>query len=321
MADPLLAIRNLRTYFIRGDVVVRAVDGVDLDVYRRQIVCIVGESGCGKTMTALSVMRLVPKPHGTIVGGSIWFEGRDLLALTEAQMASLRGSEIAMVFQDPMTALNPVLTIGEQIAEVLLRHRRVSKREAWARVVEMLRFVGVPRAEQIVHDYPHQLSGGLRQRATIAMAMMCGPKLLLADEPTTALDVTIQTQVLELMKQMRDDFDTAIMLITHDLGVVAEMADHVVVMYAGQVVESASADDVFRGPLHPYTKALMAAIPSVDEDRDVLYAIPGTVPDASAFPAGCRFAERCPLAQKECFARLPQLREVRPGHLVRCDLV
>ncbi|MCL6548338.1 MAG: ABC transporter ATP-binding protein [Alicyclobacillus sp.] len=321
MADPLLAIRDLKTYFVHGNTVVRAVDGIDLDVYRRQIVCIVGESGCGKSMTSLSVMRLVPKPRGRIVSGRIEFDGRDLLALSEREMTDVRGNEIAMIFQEPMTALNPVLTVGEQVAEVLVRHRGMRKKEAVERAVEMLRVVGVPRPEQVVHEYPHQLSGGLRQRAMIAMAMVCQPKLLIADEPTTALDVTIQAQVLELMKRMREEFDTAIVLITHDLGVVADMADHVVVMYAGQVVESVSADDMFREPLHPYTKALMAAIPSLDEEKDVLYAIPGTVPDASAYPAGCRFAARCPIARESCFAQMPALREVRPGHWVRCDWV
>ncbi|MCL6443988.1 MAG: ABC transporter ATP-binding protein [Alicyclobacillus sp.] len=321
MAQPLLEIRDLKTYFISKQTEVRAVDGIDLEVYPRQIVCIVGESGCGKSMTSLSIMRLVPKPRGKIVGGQVIFNGRDLLALTEKQMTDVRGNEISMIFQEPMTALNPVLTIGEQITEVLVRHRNMNKRDAMQKAVEMLKFVGVPRAEQIVYEYPHQLSGGLRQRAMIAMAMVCEPKLLIADEPTTALDVTIQAQVLDLMKRMRNDFDTAVILITHDLGVVADMADHVVVMYAGQVVESVNADEMFREPLHPYTKALMASIPSLDEEKEVLYSIPGTVPDAAAYPVGCRFADRCPIAQPSCREKMPQLREVKPGHLVRCDLV
>ncbi|MCL6601084.1 MAG: ABC transporter ATP-binding protein, partial [Alicyclobacillus macrosporangiidus] len=229
--------------------------------------------------------------------------------------------EISMIFQEPMTALNPVLTIGEQITEVLLRHRKMTKRQALAKAIEMLQFVGVPRASEIVHEYPHQLSGGMRQRVMIAMAMVCEPKLLIADEPTTALDVTIQAQVLELMKKMREDFDTSIILITHDLGVVADMADHVVVMYAGQVVESTDADSLFAEPTHPYTKGLLASIPSLEEEKDVLYSIPGTVPDAAVFPQGCRFADRCPIAQPSCREKMPELREVKPGHFVRCDLV
>ena len=321
MAEPLLAIKDLKTYFLSKDKEVKAVDGIDIDVYPRQIVCIVGESGCGKSMTSLSIMRLVPKPRGKIVGGKIVFNGKDLLGLTEEQMTNVRGNDISMIFQEPMTALNPVLTIGDQITEVLIRHRAMPKRQALDKAIEMLQFVGVPRAREIVHEYPHQLSGGLRQRVMIAMAMVCEPKLLIADEPTTALDVTIQAQVLELMKKMREDFDTSIILITHDLGVVADMADHVVVMYAGQVVESVNADEMFSEPLHPYTQALLAAIPTLDEEKEILYAIPGTVPDAGAFPVGCRFADRCALAEAGCFEKMPDLREVKSGHFVRCHLV
>lgn len=321
MAEPLLAIRDLRTYFISKNTEVRAVDGIDIDVQKGQILCVVGESGSGKSMTSLSIMRLVPKPRGKIVSGEIVLDGQDLLKLTEQQMTGVRGNDISMIFQEPMTALNPVLSIGDQITEVILRHRKITKKEALHRAVEMLKFVGVPRAEQIVREYPHQLSGGLRQRVMIAMAMVCEPKLLLADEPTTALDVTIQAQVLELMRKMRDEFGTSIILITHDLGVVAEMADHVVVMYAGQVVESTDAETLFSQPLHPYTRGLMASMPSLDEQREVLYSIPGTVPGAVNFPKGCRFADRCHMAQARCHRTMPDLREVAAGHFVRCDMI
>ncbi|MCR8629959.1 ABC transporter ATP-binding protein [Paenibacillus radicis (ex Xue et al. 2023)] len=321
MANKLIEIRNLRTYFHTKNAVIRAVDGVDLDVDEGQIVCIVGESGSGKSITSLSIMQLLAKPAGRIVDGEVWFEGKDLTKLAEKEMTEIRGNRISMIFQEPMTALNPVMKVGEQITEVLLRHRSVSTAEANIKAVEMLRFVGVPRAEHIVKEYPHQLSGGMRQRVMIAMAMVCEPRLLIADEPTTALDVTIQIQVLELMKKMRDELNTSIILITHDLGVVAEMADHVVVMYAGQVVESVHADTIFDTPLHPYTQALLASIPSLDDEKDVLYSIPGTVPSAAAFPPGCRFTERCERAQPSCARKLPELREIEPGHFVRCDLV
>jgi peptide/nickel transport system ATP-binding protein len=318
MANALLSVHNLKTYFFKKNLAIKAVDGIDLTVFPRQIVCIVGESGCGKSITSLSIMRLLPKPHGQIVDGEIEFEGNNLLNLTEAQMTDVRGNDISMIFQEPMTALNPVLTVGKQLTEVLLRHQGLSKRDSMDRSVEMLRFVGVPRADEIVHEYAHQLSGGLRQRVMIAMAMLCEPKLLIADEPTTALDVTIQAQVLELMKQMRQDLRTAIILITHDLGVVAEMADYVMVMYAGQIVESVDADTLFDQPLHPYTRALLDSIPSLDEEKEMLYSIPGTVPDAAAFPHGCRFAERCQRSTPDCFKSACELREIAPGHLVRC---
>jgi len=321
LSQPLLQVKNLKTYFIGRHTEVRAVDGIDLEVKAREIVCIVGESGSGKSVTALSIMRLVPRPRGRIVDGKINFDGRDLLGLTEREMTGIRGSEISMIFQEPMTALNPVLTIGEQIVEVLLEHTELDRKKGLARAVEMLRFVGVPRAEEIVKEFPHQLSGGLRQRVMIAAAMVCEPKLLIADEPTTALDVTIQAQVMELMKKMRDDLGTSIVLITHDLGVVAEMADQVVVMYAGQVVETAGADDLFERPLHPYTKALMESIPSLDREKDVLYSIPGMVPDARSYPSGCRFADRCPLARDECRQGPIELREVGAGRHVRCIAV
>jgi len=317
MGEALLTVRGLKTCFRRRGREVRAVDGVDLAVWPGQIVCIVGESGSGKSVTGLSIMRLLPKTNCKITG-EVNFAGRDLLGLTDSEMTDVRGNHIAIIFQEPMTALNPVLTIGKQMTEVLLRHRRLAKPEATRRAVEMLTFAGMPRAGDALHTYAHQLSGGLRQRVTIAMAMLCEPKLLIADEPTTALDVTIQAQVLELMQRMRHEFHTSIILITHDLSVVAETADHVTVMYAGQVVESVGADELFRQPRHPYTMALMDSIPSIDEEKETLYSIPGMVPDPADMPPGCRFAERCHMAVADCFQGMPELREVGPGHLVRC---
>lgn len=319
--NPLLEVNGLKTYFFSKDSTTRAVDGVDLTVHPKEVVCIVGESGSGKSMTALSIMGLVPQPRGKIVEGEINFDGKNLVEEPTSEMAKLRGNEISMIFQEPMTALNPVLKIGNQIQEGYIRHRNVSKAEARAKAVEMLKFVSVPRAEEIMDEYPHQLSGGLRQRVMIAMAMICDPKLLIADEPTTALDVTIQFQVIDLMKKMREDFNTAILLVTHDLGVVAEMADHVVVMYAGQVVETTDADTLFESAMHPYTKGLMDSIPSINEDKEVLYSIPGIVPEASNFPKGCRFADRCPIAIDRCKEKMPELREIKPGQFVRCDVI
>jgi peptide/nickel transport system ATP-binding protein/oligopeptide transport system ATP-binding protein len=321
MKQPMLSVRDLKTYFAGREADVRAVDGVDIDIDAGQIVCVVGESGSGKSMMSLSIMGLVPKPKGKIVGGQVRLNGTDLLKLTERQMSDVRGQDISMIFQEPMTSLNPVLTIGDQLAEVLLRHKKVTKKQALEQAAEMLHFVGVSRAAEVIREYPHQLSGGMRQRVMIAMAMICQPKILIADEPTTALDVTIQAQVLELMKRMRDEFGTGILMITHDLGVVAEMADQVVVMYAGQVVENGDADAVFANPLHPYTNALLASVPSLEEEKASLYSIPGTVPDAAHFPVGCRFAERCDRAQPSCRQTMPALRELTAGHFVRCDLV
>jgi peptide/nickel transport system ATP-binding protein/oligopeptide transport system ATP-binding protein len=321
LSGPLLEVSGLKTYFQTKKAVVKAVDGVSFMVAPGQTVALVGESGCGKSITALSVMGLVPKPNGKVAAGSIRFAGIDLLSLTAEQMTDLRGDQISMIFQEPMTCLNPVLTIGKQLTEVLRRHRRTPRRKAMREAVGMLEVMGVPRAGELVREYPHQLSGGLRQRVMIAMAMLCGPRLLIADEPTTALDVTIQAQVLMLMKQMRRDFGTAVILITHDLGVVADQADHVIVMYAGQIVESVGADTLFSRPLHPYTAGLMASIPSLDLDRETLYSIPGTVPNAAEFPSGCRFAARCERVCKECTGTEIPLEEKAPGHFVRCICV
>ncbi len=320
MTEPLLKVSNLKTYFISKYRTVKAVDGVGFEVKKAKVLGIVGESGSGKSMTSLSIMGLIPPPYGKIVEGEIRFEGVDLAKLSEKKMNDIRGNRISMIFQEPMSALNPVLKIGVQIDEVLIRHKNMSKSEARRKSIQLLQSVGFPRAEQIVTEFPHQLSGGMRQRAMIAMAMACEPSILIADEPTTALDVTIQAQVLDLMRDLKEHTGTAIVLITHDLGVVADMADDMIVMYAGQVVESGTADDIFNTPLHPYTHALMESIPVIDEDRERLTAIPGTVPSAANFPQGCRFAERCALAQSSCREKMPELRELHPGHLVRCDL-
>jgi oligopeptide/dipeptide ABC transporter ATP-binding protein len=319
--EAVLKVRNLKTFFSNENSVIKAVDGVDFDVQSGKVLCIVGESGSGKSMTSLSIMGLVPGPHGRIVDGEVLFDGVDLVKLSEDQLSDLRGNKIAMIFQEPMTGLNPLFKIGDQIIEVLMRHRKLSRRAARSIAIDKLGSVGFPRPESIVDSYPHQLSGGMRQRVMIAMMMACEPKLLIADEPTTALDVTIQAQVLDLMRKLKDQTGTSIIFITHDLGVVAEMADDMVVMYAGQIVESGSADTVFDKPLHPYTLALMGSIPSMMEENERLVAIPGTVPSAANFPPGCRFAERCSMALASCFNSMPELRELSPGHFVRCDLI
>lgn len=324
MSEVLLEVKDLKTYFSRDDDrYVKAVDGVSFSVNKGETLCVVGESGCGKSITALSIMDLVQKPHGQIVGGEILFEGNDLIKFTEEQMCSIRGNRISMIFQEPMTALNPVLTIGDQVSETLIVHQHMKKSVAMQKTVDMLKMVGIARADKIIKEYPHQLSGGMRQRVMIAMALICNPALLIADEPTTALDVTIQAQVLDLIRDMRDKLNTAIIFITHDLGVVAELADQVVVMYAGQVVESADADTLFKNPMHPYTKALMAAIPFMDQQKDILYSIRGTVPDAAFYPSGCRFQERCDECSETACPQnvMPELKEVEPGHFVRCFCV
>ena len=297
MSEPLLQIRNLKTYFFQDDGVVPAVDGIDLEVRRKETLALVGESGCGKSITSFSVLRLLPE-RGRIVEGEILFDGKDIRLLPEEEMVRIRGNEISMIFQEPMTSLNPVMTIGNQIAESLILHQGLDKKAARLRTVELLKLVGFPRAEEIVDEYPHQLSGGMRQRAMIAMAVACNPKLLIADEPTTALDVTIQAQILELMREVKEKFDTAILLITHDLGVVAEMADRVVVMYAGRVVEEADVIRLFEQPAHPYTEGLLRSVPSLEEEQKRLYSIRGNVPSPDEWPKGCKFAPRCEKAWK-----------------------
>ncbi len=320
---PLLDIRGLQTHFATDDGWVRAVDGVDIRIDKGETVSIVGESGCGKTVTAHSVLKLTPMPPGKIVAGQILWQGRDLVPLTSEEMDEIRAKEIAIIFQEPMTSLNPVYTVGEQIAEVVRRHQGLGRKAAIERTVEMLALVGIPTPQRRVYDYPHQFSGGMRQRVMIAMALSCNPKLLIADEPTTALDVTIQAQILELLVDMKDRFGMAIMLITHAMGVVAETAQRVVVMYAGRVVEEAPVRQLFRNPRHPYTQGLIRSIPRIDTaavHKTRLEAIPGVVPSLLEPPPGCRFAPRCKHAMPACVEAMPPLLEVEPGHKVACLL-
>jgi oligopeptide/dipeptide ABC transporter ATP-binding protein len=319
----LLRIRNLHTYFFLDEGVVKAVDGVDLKLEEGETLGIVGESGCGKSVTALSILQLIPSPPGKIVRGQIYFEGTDLLALSEAEMRKIRGRSISMIFQEPMTCLNPVFQVGDQISEILRLHEGISRKEAWERSIEMLRTVGIPSPERRVKEYPHHLSGGMRQRAMIAMAMACSPKLMIADEPTTALDVTIQAQILELMARLKQEKAMSLILITHNLGVIAETAQNVVVMYAGRIFEYADVRSTFTNPRHPYTQGLLDSIPRVDRDdtkKERLEAIPGLVPSLLDIPEGCKFLERCKYAFHPCAAEEPPLKETDPGHFVRCWL-
>ena len=314
----LLSIRDLRTQFMTEGGLVRAVDGISLSVGAGETVAVVGESGCGKSVTALSILRLIASPPGRIAGGTIEFEGLDLLSMPEKAMRRIRGKKIAMVFQEPQTSLNPVFTVGFQVAEPLLLHEKISRRAGRARAIELLRRVGIADPESRVDDYPHQLSGGMKQRAMIAMALACKPSLLIADEPTTALDVTVQSQILALLKDLQRDIGMSVLLITHDLGIVAEVADRVAVMYAGRIVETADVRALFASPRHPYTVGLFDSLPRVGEIRARLRAIPGQVPDPAAFPEGCRFHPRCPLAIDRCRSEVPLLREISPGHASAC---
>ncbi|HEU4650194.1 MAG TPA: ABC transporter ATP-binding protein [Croceibacterium sp.] len=323
---PLLRVEGLKTHFHTRDGVVRAVDGVSFDVMPGQTLAIVGESGCGKSVTAMSILRLLPMPPARIAGGRIEFDGVNLLDKSEPEMRAVRGNLISMIFQEPMTSLNPVLTIGRQIAEVLVLHRGLSEREALAQAVQGLRKVQISDPERRLRQYPHELSGGMRQRVMIAMALACGPRLLIADEPTTALDVTIQAQILELMRKLGAETGASIILITHDLGVVAEMAQRVVVMYAGRKVEEAGVETLFARPRHPYTRGLLGSMPhlgqsaSVDDDapRERLVEIAGMVPSLKEARAGCLFAPRCPNASERCRAELPPMRDFGPGHQAAC---
>ncbi|MDB5872977.1 MAG: transporter ATP-binding protein [Ramlibacter sp.] len=317
----LLDIRGLKTHFKTEDGWLHAVDGVDLTVERGETVCVVGESGCGKTVTAMTVLKLIPMPPGRIVAGQVLWQGRDLVPLDNAGMRKVRTKEIAIVFQEPMTSLNPVYTVGEQIAESVRLHGGFSRRSALDHATEMLKLVNIPMPERRIHDYPHQFSGGMRQRVMIAMALSCSPQLLIADEPTTALDVTIQAQILDLLNELKERLGMSILLITHAMGVVAEMAQRVVVMYAGKVVEEASATELFARPRHPYTQGLIRSIPRIDRaatHRMRLESIAGNVPKLLDPPEGCRFAPRCKYAIPACVAATPPLREIEPGHKVAC---
>ncbi|UCE00576.1 MAG: ABC transporter ATP-binding protein [Chloroflexota bacterium] len=321
--QPLLEVQNLKTYFYTEDGVVKAVDGVDFTVYPGEVMGLVGESGCGKSVTSLSIMRLIGIP-GKVIEGEIFFEGRDLLKLSEAEMVDMRGNRISMIFQQPQSSLNPVFKVGDQVAEVLQIHQNMGREESWEKAVDLLRLVGIPDPEEKAHSFPHEMSGGQAQRVMIAMALALNPQLLLADEPTTALDVTIQAQILDLMRDLRTRMGTSVILITHDLGVIAEMADRVAVMYAGRIVEQTDINDVFAKPLHPYTQGLIASIPVLGKIKDRLDVIPGSVPNLINLPPGCKFASRCrarvEYEMEICTETEPSLLQVLPNHTVRCWL-
>lgn len=313
----LLQVNKLKTYFDTDEGVVRAVDGVSFEINEGKTLGIVGESGCGKSMTAYSILRLIPQPPGRIAGGEILFDGTNLLTLPDEQLRAIRGNDIAMIFQEPMTSLNPVFTIGDQIAEVIQLHRKADRQTAWKRSIELLEMVGIPSPEERVKSYPHELSGGMRQRAMIAMAISCDPRLLIADEPSTALDVTIQAQILDVLRRLQNELGMALILITHDLGVVAEMAHDVLVMYAGEAVEQADVTSLFARPHHPYTRALLNSVPTVTMEEEQLSTIEGTVPDPTHYPQGCRFAPRCDFVVDACGQT--QSLQADAGHLVRCS--
>ncbi|MGI6035424.1 MAG: ABC transporter ATP-binding protein [Limnochordia bacterium] len=318
MKQPLLEVKNLRTHFLTDAGVAKAVDGVDLTIAPGEVMGLVGESGCGKSVTALSIMGLI-QPPGQIVDGQILFQGEDLLGLAEREMQKLRGGQIAMIFQDPLTTLNPVIRVGEQITEAIAIHQ--GKENMWEKAVQMLELVGIPSPEQRMMEYPHQLSGGMRQRVMIAVALSCHPALLIADEPTTALDVTIQAQILDLIARLQQDLDMGILFITHDLGVVAEFCDRIAVMYAGKVVEVGDVKQVLTHPLHPYTRGLLRSMPRLQEPRHRIEPIEGLVPELHMLPPGCSFQDRCPLADKRCTRWEPSLREAAPGRLVSCLMI
>ncbi|EHB57496.1 ABC transporter ATP-binding protein [Paenibacillus lactis] len=318
--NSLIEIHNLSTYFETGAGTVKAVDDISFRIREGETVCIVGESGCGKSITAMSIMGLVDEPYGKVVGGQIRFGEKDLLKISKEEMRRIRGNDISIIFQEPMSSLNPVITIGRQIMEPLMLHQKLNKKQAYARALELIELVGISRAEQIAASYPHQLSGGMLQRIMIAIAISCGPKLLIADEPTTALDVTIQAQVLETLRQSKEQSNMSIMLITHDLGVVAEMADYVIVMYAGKIVEEGDVEELFERPKHPYTQGLLKSKPVIGQRAEELYSIPGQVPSPLELTESCYFHDRCESCIPICRTRQPKLSEVAAGHLVACWL-
>lgn len=320
MEDVLLRVEDLKTYFYTEEGIVPGVDGVSFEVRKGETLAIVGESGCGKSATALSILRIVQSPPGRIIGGRILFGDVDLLQLSEKRMRDIRGNEISMIFQEPMTSLNPVFTVGEQISQPLRYHQKLDRKQARERAIEMIRLVGIADPERVIDQYPHQCSGGMRQRIMIAMALACRPQILIADEPTTALDVTIQAQILHLMMEMKEEIGASIVLITHDLGVVAETSDNIMVMYAGQAVEYATCDQLFEKPMHPYTVGLLNSIPKLNEEVEKLYTIRGSVPNATQFPSGCRFADRCDHCTQRCIDQAPPLYDLGDGRRVRCFL-
>ena len=323
MPENLLDVRNLHTYFHTDEGTVKAVHDVSFSIKQGQVLGVVGESGCGKSVTALSIIRLIAPPAGRIVGGSIVFNGQDLLGLSEPEMEQIRGNRIAMIFQEPMTSLNPVFSVGFQISEAVLIHQNLNRKAAWEKARDMLERVGIPSPDRRIREFPHQLSGGMRQRVMIAMALSCEPSLLIADEPTTALDVTIQAQILDIIRHLKEAYHMAVMLITHDLGVIAENADHVIVMYAGKIMESAGVHLIFENPLHPYTRGLINSIPGVDESaagRTLLNAIPGMVPNLLDLPSGCPFQDRCSHKIDRCDREMPKLFEAGDNHYTICFL-
>ena len=320
MAKTLVEFKDVHTYFYTEAGTVKAVNGVSYKIKEGETVCVVGESGCGKSVTALSLMRLIAAPQGEIVKGNISFDGKDITSLSEEEMMSIRGNVISMIFQEPMTSLNPVFTVGNQIMESIMLHQKLDKKQARDKAIEMITLVGIPRAEAIVDSYPHELSGGMRQRIMIAMALSCNPKLLIADEPTTALDVTIQAQILDLMRDIKQKTQTSIMLITHDLGVVAEMADYVVVMYAGKVIEEGPVNDIFKNPLHPYTRGLLKSKPVINQETDRLYSIPGQVPNPIGMKDSCYFHERCEHCMEICKTQIPTIKYYDEQHKISCFL-
>lgn len=314
----LLEVKNLKTYFYTDDGVATAVDDVSYEVDRGETLGLVGESGCGKSVSALSIMRLIPDPPGKVVGGEVIFKGRDLLKIPEKEMQQVRGNDIGMIFQEPMTSLNPVFTCGNQIEETVILHQKLSKSDAKAKAIEMLKLVGIPAPEQRYNEYPHQLSGGMRQRIMIAIALACNPEILIADEPTTALDVTVQAQILELIKRLQDELGMGVIMITHDLGVIAEVSKRVAVMYASKVAEYGDVNDIFYNPKHPYTLGLLSSIPKLNKTKGRLATIEGFVPPSTAYPKGCHFCTRCPYAIEKCWNEQPPAFEVSKGHTAAC---